>query len=260
MDISNIKVSIIVPTYERFDSLLVTVGSIEAQTHQNIEIIVVNDGSTDPRYYTHTFGPKVKLININKNSRYKVGVANPGVYARNIGLDLVTGEYIGFCDDDDCWLPHKLELQLKEMRETGCLMCCTEGYYGAGTFLQSKRYPKYNSQTCNAYLKDKFNKAGYIEETSGAIFKPPKILDKRFFTVHNCAIACSVLLHASICKKVGYVNYGGYRHPPPENRIVRKGAEDYDYWLSALNYTNCVYIDIPCVYYDADHGGGKKYL
>jgi glycosyltransferase involved in cell wall biosynthesis len=259
-DPSRIKVTVIIPTYERFDSHLITIRSIEEQTHKNLEIIVINDSSKDPRYYEYPYGELVKVIHLEKNSREIVGVANPGVYGRNIALDMATGDYIGFCDDDDCWLPDKLEKQLRAMIETGCMMSCTEGYLGVGTYDHRKRYRLYNRQCYNKFLYNKYLKAGHTESTNTGIFIPPHILDAHFFNIHNCAIACSVLLHSSICKKIGHVCYGGHKHPAPINRTVRKGAEDYDYWLRALEHTKCVYIDEPCVYYDVGHGGGKQYL
>lgn len=256
----SIKVTVIVPTYERFDSMVVTVRSIQEQTHKNLEIIVVNDGSKDPRYYTHHYGDNVRVLHLEKNSREIVGVANPGVYGRNLALGMATGDYIGFCDDDDCWLPTKLEKQLRAMILSGCKMSCTEGYLGSGTYDPAKHYRLYNRSAYNGFLYRKYLNAGHTASTSTGRFVPPKILDLAFFKIHNCAIACSVLLHSSVCKKVGAVCYGGHRHPPPINRVVRKGAEDYDYWLRALEHTDCVYIDEPCVYYDGSHGGGKQYL
>ena len=61
-------VSVILPSYNRFDSLLNSIKSINEQTHKNIEIIVINDGSTDKRYDEYVFDNNVNLISLKENS------------------------------------------------------------------------------------------------------------------------------------------------------------------------------------------------
>ena len=61
-------VSVILPSYNRFDSLLNSIKSINEQTHKNIEIIVINDGSTDKRYDEYVFDNNVNLISLEENS------------------------------------------------------------------------------------------------------------------------------------------------------------------------------------------------
>lgn len=103
-------ISIIVPVYNGKSSIEECVASIAAQTYGNIELIIVNDGSTDgtgaildelaSRY------PKLKII-----VRH---TANEGVSAaRNTGIDLATGEYIAFLDADDTYLPDAMDYLLQ---------------------------------------------------------------------------------------------------------------------------------------------------
>lgn len=246
------KVSIIIPTYNRFNSLLTTISSVKAQTHKNIEIIVVNDGSKQKEYYDHNWGDDVKIIHLKKNSKEIFGYPTVG-YVINKGLEIYTGDYFATCDDDDCWLPNKLELQLKAIKETNCLMSCTEGYIGNGIYNPNNNYPIYNKQFFYKTLRNI-----YKRKTGKDILQNgfPKIWNYYFILIHNCIIACSVLIHRSVIDKIGKkleIKMGGIKINRKEIHI------DHEYWLRALKYTNCVYIDQPCVYYDNGHGGGKNY-
>jgi len=100
-------VSVIIPTYNRLDFLTGTITSVLKQTYKNIELIVVDDGSTDT---TSKEIPKrfPSVIYVKQPHR---GVSA----ARNLGIQLAKGNYIAFLDSDDLWLPKKLE------REVSCL-------------------------------------------------------------------------------------------------------------------------------------------
>jgi glycosyltransferase involved in cell wall biosynthesis len=98
------QVSIIVPTYNRADTILRAIKSIQAQTFQDWELIVVDDGSKDSTAPL-VAGLDRRMILIRQQNR--------GLAATRItGLLASTGEYIAFLDSDDEWLPHHLELCL----------------------------------------------------------------------------------------------------------------------------------------------------
>ena len=78
-------VSIIVPTYNRFEYLLNALESIRKQNYENIEIIIVNDCSTDERYYNHNFGKNVIKIDLEKNQKDVLGYVSAG-HIRNFGI------------------------------------------------------------------------------------------------------------------------------------------------------------------------------
>src|SRR5690349_14194018 len=104
-------VSIIVPTFNRAYCLGRTVRSALAQTHAGIEVIVVDDGSTDG-----TRELVRELMAADGRVRYAFQ-SNRGVSAaRNRGLKLAAGAFVAFLDSDDVWKPWKLELQLACMR------------------------------------------------------------------------------------------------------------------------------------------------
>jgi glycosyltransferase involved in cell wall biosynthesis len=103
------KISIIVPNFNGEKFILNSINSVLNQTYKDIEIIVVDDGSTDKsREIISAFPSPVKLVT----------QANAGVSAaRNRGLREAKGEYICFLDNDDYWFPGKLARQLEEFEK-----------------------------------------------------------------------------------------------------------------------------------------------
>jgi glycosyltransferase involved in cell wall biosynthesis len=98
-------VSVILPTYNRARFLDEAFAAIVAQTWQDWELIVVDDGSNDEtRAVVERWRPRFS------NPFTYVWRENGGAYAaRNTGLDHATGEFMAFFDSDDLWLPHHLE-------------------------------------------------------------------------------------------------------------------------------------------------------
>lgn len=95
-------VSIIMPTFNRADTIKRAIRSVQAQTFTDWELIVVDDGSTDDTAARiEGCDPRLKLIRQENQ-----GTAG----ARNTGLRASAGSYIAFLDSDDEWLPHHLEL------------------------------------------------------------------------------------------------------------------------------------------------------
>jgi len=108
---NNITVSVIIPAYNRAYLITGTIDSVLAQTYPHFEIIVVDDGSTDKTQ---------EVVNNIKDARIKYirHEINRGVgEARNTGINAASGEYIAFLDDDDEWLPMKLEKQMNIMND-----------------------------------------------------------------------------------------------------------------------------------------------
>ena len=97
-------VSVIIPTYNRAAYLQKALQSVNEQTYQTLEIIVIDDGSTD--------GTRKMLEGYGGQLRYFYQ-ENRGISgARNSGIKKAHGEYIAFLDSDDFWLPDKTEQQL----------------------------------------------------------------------------------------------------------------------------------------------------
>lgn len=236
-----VLVSAIIPSYNRFKYLLNTIESIKSQTYSNIEIIVVNDGSRQKEYYDHDWGD-VNVIHLPQNSKEIYGYACAAC-ARNKGIEISSGKYIAFCDDDDIWFPKKIECQLHHMETTGCKMSSTDGLIGNGIYDSNKRYSKYLAEHFLETVKR-------IHKTKGSNLLDdefPYIWTKNFLRMHNSVITSSVLIKKEILDKIN--NFKNICAP----------REDYDCWLRALEHTDSVYIKDVCFYYDNRHGDGKNY-
>ncbi len=102
-------VSVVIPNFNYALYVGDCIESILAQTYGNIEIIVVDDGSTDDsKVVLERYVDKIKII---YSQNYGVN------HARNLGLRNCKGEYISFCDSDDYWEPDKIQLQVNLMRQ-----------------------------------------------------------------------------------------------------------------------------------------------
>lgn len=105
------QVSVVIATYNRAELLRLTIQSILAQTLRPLEIIIVDDGSTDhTAEVCASFAPVVRYF-----SQVNKGVSA----ARNAAIRAAKGDWIAFCDSDDLWMYNKLELQLSAIDATG---------------------------------------------------------------------------------------------------------------------------------------------
>jgi glycosyltransferase involved in cell wall biosynthesis len=107
-------ISVIIPYYNREQYIDEAIQSVLAQTLKPLEIIVVNDRSRESsRRYLDRYADVCTILDLPVN----VGLAG----SRNAGIRMARGQFIAFLDDDDSWLPEKLETQRKYMEEhPGC--------------------------------------------------------------------------------------------------------------------------------------------
>jgi len=247
VEVETNKVTVIIPSYNRFEYLLNAVKSVKEQTHKNIEIIVVNDCSTQKEYYEYDW-QDVKIIHLPKNSKSIFGFACPGGYQRNFGMKIATGQYIAFLDDDDYFLPTKIEKQLSAMRETGCKISCTEAYFGYGKYNSSNTYKPwhYKGLYWNE-LNAIFDKAGKIEVLNRMYEHEINIWTLHDLNIHNCTCGgSSIMFDKRIIASAGYFPSLSY-------------ADDYAYWKELFNYSDCVFLREPLTYIDLKHGDGQNY-
>jgi len=236
------KVSVIIPSYNRFEFLVNAVESVQAQTYSNVEIIVVDDASTDPRYNTYDFGPDVTVIHLPQNSKSIYGFGCPA-HVRNEGILNATGKYVAFLDDDDLWFPKKLEWQLEALKWTpGCEMCCSDGLIGMGPYQWGAPYRRYNAEHNWLTLQNIYRSRGRTDLDR----EFPRVWTAEFLSVHNCCVTSSVVVARHLLQRVGYMACTDF-------------AEDYDCWLKILKHTNCIYVEEPCFYYDLGHGHGSNW-
>jgi len=112
-------ISVIIPCYNSADTLAVTVKSVQQQSYRPLEVIIINDGSTDSSStladHLAASASNIKVLHI----------PNGGVSAaRNLGAEVAQGEYLAFLDADDVWYPEKLTKQLAFFKQRKNLGVC----------------------------------------------------------------------------------------------------------------------------------------
>lgn len=109
-------ITVIIPTYNRSDSILRTLKSVINQSYRPLDIVIIDDGSQDN---TKDILQPYLIEGNNCSIRYFYQ-ENAGVSAaRNYGIKMARGEYISFCDSDDILLPGKIEKQIHHMKQEG---------------------------------------------------------------------------------------------------------------------------------------------
>lgn len=118
-------VSVIVATYRREESLKKALESLEQQTYPNVEVVLVNDNDD-----THWNGIVREIAEkLSSVSKLRLVENHPNLgsaRARNAGIEAAAGEYITFLDDDDIYLPEKIQKQVTAMLETNADYCITD--------------------------------------------------------------------------------------------------------------------------------------
>ena len=111
-------VSIITPVYNAEDFIEETIFSVQAQTYENWEMLLVDDCSSD------SSAQKIKSIakNDSRIKYIKLEQNSGAAITRNIGIDMAKGNYIAFLDSDDVWKKDKLQIQVDFLRDNGCLL------------------------------------------------------------------------------------------------------------------------------------------
>jgi glycosyltransferase involved in cell wall biosynthesis len=110
-------VSVVIPAYNRAGIIGETIDNVFEQTYPNIELIVIDDGSTDDTVQVlKSYGDRIRWA-VQEN-------AGPAA-ARNHGIRLAKGEIVAFQDSDDSWHPSKIERQVSLLQRAGeSVVCC----------------------------------------------------------------------------------------------------------------------------------------
>jgi glycosyltransferase involved in cell wall biosynthesis len=117
-------VSVVIPTRDRLEFLRRAVDSVLAQSEPDLELIVVDDASSDgTAAYLAQLGGADGRVRMVRNPHAKGGAG-----ARNDGIRHSRGEWVAFLDDDDEWLPTKLERQLRALRGNAAAVACSCSY------------------------------------------------------------------------------------------------------------------------------------
>ena len=141
------KVSVVIPTYNRAHLIAETIISALEQGLADKEIIVVDDGSTDDTS---------EVVKAFQDQVIYIRQANSGpARARNTGIRMARGNYIAFLDSDDIWLPEKLELQYQALRQNPNqgLVFSDVMWFSNGQVMVPSLREKYQLHTGNVFEK-----------------------------------------------------------------------------------------------------------
>ena len=189
-------VSIIIPTFNRSQFIGDAIDSILSQTYNNWECLVIDDGSTDD-----TASVIAKYCDSDARVTFSIRpetLPNGVNGARNYGVHLSKGDFIAFCDDDDFWLPDKLEKQIaifKKHSDIGLV----SGYI---------EYVKTDGKRTSRVIEQKENH-GYVFES---------------FLLKNRVSMITPMIKRDVYEKVGKFN------------TDFKIYEDWEYWRRVAYY------------------------
>ncbi len=192
--------SVIVPVYNGARYLAESLDSALAQDYPNLEVVVVDDGSTDdtPAVLAR-YGERIRAIR-----QHNQGAAA----ARNAALQASRGEYIAFLDADDLWAPHKLGIQVRHLESHPDVDLA----YSAWTVVENRAAAAQASAAIASASSHIVDKGG-----SGWLYNQ---------LLMDCVIhTTTVVMRRELLQTVG--------HFDPE---LRRG-QDYDYWLRASRVT-----------------------
>lgn len=203
------KVSVIIPAYncERFVS--VAIDSVLAQSYDDYEIIVVNDGSTDSTCKILSgYSSKIKVIDQPNG-----GPAE----ARNTGVKHSGGEYLAFLDQDDAWLPDKLKMQVELLEKNAeTALAYTDTYV-----LSDKAFESECSMSLRTFRMRRPRRGRVLE----------------YLLIENFIPTSSVMV-----RKKSILRAGTF-----DPSVVP--SEDYDMWLRIAAEHEIDYLDVPLVKY-----------
>ena len=142
-------ISVIIPTFNRSGYLIEALQSVLGQKHVDLELIVVDDGSSDDT--AKRLQPFLSTVRVQHQPHSGVSAA------RNAGIGMARGEWIAFLDSDDLWMPEKLSRQLDYLgRNPGLLICQTEEIWlRNGERLNPRKYHKKPSGYCFPLLLER---------------------------------------------------------------------------------------------------------
>jgi teichuronic acid biosynthesis glycosyltransferase TuaG len=217
--LKEVKISVIVTTYKRLDRLANCLNAILNQTALPQEIIVVHDGPNEDftQFMLQNFEDQINsgLVLPLNTVKWK-GRPAP---ARNLGLKLSRGRYIAFCDDDDIWMPQKLEIQFKYMEENDSVDALFSYYT-----------PYFEGEK--------------IEFSAANSSSLPKVITSDSVFLSKFLYGYGLCLSSSFIKKNSLIDFNF------EDASYIKAFEDYALWLNMIIKNKLlVVLEAPLLYY-----------
>lgn len=228
--VSTPLVSVIIPTYNRARFLPNAIDSVLNQTYPSIEILVIDDGSTD--------NTSEALKPYNDKIRYLSAEHRGTAHARNLGMQQASGKYIAFLDSDDIYLPFKIALQVEFIESHPKIgMVCSDfsGKYADGRIDEShlRNYHTIWDRNCWQF-DDVFENRGVFE--SQTIDKSIEFFTGnvfRYVILDSLIPTNTILIPRAILPQVGYQN---------EAYIT---GQEYEFSVRICKYFDIAYLNIP---------------
>jgi glycosyltransferase involved in cell wall biosynthesis len=203
-------VSVIIPTYNRFELVQRAINSVLNQTYTDFEIIVINDCSDDIRYDELEKRNDIRYFKLTKRSGLPAIV-------RNFGIRQSLGDWIAFLDDDDTWKSEKLEKQMSLTDKYKFI--CTESYYENQLYAKGKYLNIWNQK----------NPENIYEFNYDLLLK------------HNLIINSSVLVYKDLLNEVNLISESNHLRGIEDYDTWLK--------ITKLGYV-CYFIDEPLLDYE----------
>ncbi len=234
-------VSVVIPTFNRRHCLSRAIDSVLRQSHANVEVVVVDDGSSDgtAESIRRDYPDEVRVRYLCQENR---GVSS----ARNHGLREARGAYLAFLDSDDIWKPWKLELQLASLRrfpEAGMVWTDMEAIDPDGALKYSRYLRKmYSAWRCFS-MEDLFSGSCLVGEVS---HRPPP-------EMHSEKLYCGDLSSAMIMGNMVHTSTVVMKR----DRLERVGVfdeeletgEDYPFHLRTCREGPVNFVDVSSIQY-----------
>jgi len=227
---SNPLVSVIIPAYNAEKFIADTLDSVFAQTYRPIEVLVVDDGSTDKTAKIIKEFQASKVNRSNRTNLTYIYQENSGPSkARNVGIKAAKGEYIAFLDADDLWTKNKLEKQIKLFKQDPRIDV---------VFTDAKvtRFKNNKIQENIMFPKNRLNKEFFGHDF--IVINPLEKLLKINFMLTPCVVA----------KKSCFKNSIFFNEK-------RRYVEDWELWLKMSVHYTFGYVNEVCVHVK-DEGDG----
>jgi glycosyltransferase involved in cell wall biosynthesis len=240
---SSETVSVVIPTYNRAYCLGRTIDSVLNQTHRDLELIVIDDGSTDDT------GELISRSYAGDGRVRYVRQENAGVCAaRNHGFRLATGAYVALLDSDDEWQPWKLELQLACLRaapQAGMIWTDMAAVNPEGKI----SHPRYLRVMYSAYRWFPSNERLFSESRPLRDVAPglaAEVADNRLYVGDVfSAMVMGSLVHTSsvLIRRERRERVGGF------DPSLAPSGEDYDFHLRTCREGPVAFADVPSIRY-----------
>ena len=235
-------VSTVIPTYNRAYCLGQAVDSVMAQTHRDVEVLVVDDGSTDrtETLIRERYGLDSRVRYIRQDNR---GVSA----ARNRGLSEARGDFIALLDSDDLWKPWKLELQLACLRrfpEAGMVWSDMEAIDARGQRVAPRYLRKMYSAWAHFELPELFRESCSVS----SLGVPVPGNDEPAF-VHAGDVGSPMIMGNLVHTSTVLLTRGRQEMVGGFNEALRYSGEDYEFHLRTCRAGAVAFADLATIQY-----------